>query len=224
MDFQSQGAIGRHDERDLFPESLRLIEQIHPKALLLENVRGFLSSKFDNYRREIISEIKRLGYNAHIALLNASDYGVPQLRPRAVIVGIRRDVPDTFRYPEKNDVRAPTVGERLKEKMGERGWRMIDKWVSLANKIAPTIVGGSKKHGGPDLGPVRARKQWAEMGIDGMGVADFPPEKDFIGMPRLTKEMIAILQGFPPDWSFGNKKTLACRMIGNAFPPLSLMR
>lgn len=60
--------------------------------------------------------------------------------------------------------------------------------------------------GGPDLGPVRACQEWAEMGIDGKGVADFPPEADFIGMPRLTKEMIALLQGFPSDWNFGDKK------------------
>jgi DNA (cytosine-5)-methyltransferase 1 len=38
-------------------------------------------------------------------------------------------------------------------------------------------------------------------------------------MPKLTKEMIALIQGFPPEWNFGKKKTAACRMIGNAFPP-----
>jgi DNA (cytosine-5)-methyltransferase 1 len=38
-------------------------------------------------------------------------------------------------------------------------------------------------------------------------------------MPKLTKEMLALIQGFPPEWYFGAKKTAACRMIGNAFPP-----
>ena len=88
-----------------------------------------------------------------------------------------------------------------------------------ANKIAPTIVGGSKKHGGPDLGPVRARNAWAELGVDGRGIANSAPEADFEGNPRLTKEMIALIQGFPENWTVGNKKTAACRMIGNAFPP-----
>ena len=211
--------LGSNDERDLFPESIRLISEILPKAILIENVRGFLSSKFDSYRNEILSSIKNIGYNVHISILNASDYGVPQLRPRAIIIGIRNDIEDTFEYPKKNKLEPPTVGECLKEKMGENGWKMIDKWINTANKIAPTIVGGSKKHGGPDLGPVRARKKWAEIGIDGMGIADNPPEENFEGMPRLTKEMVAILQGFPPSWHFGNKKTIAYRMIGNAFPP-----
>jgi DNA (cytosine-5)-methyltransferase 1 len=57
------------------------------------------------------------------------------------------------------------------------------------------------------------------MGVDGRGVADEAPGKDFIGMPKLTPRMIARIQGFPDDWNFGDKKTKACRMIGNAFPP-----
>ncbi len=103
--------------------------------------------------------------------------------------------------------------------MGAHGWSGLEQWVENADKIAPTIVGGSKKHGGPDLGPVRARRAWAELGVDGNGVANDAPSKDFQGMPKLTKEMIALIQGFPPEWSFGKKKTSACRMIGNAFPP-----
>ena len=103
--------------------------------------------------------------------------------------------------------------------MGANGWRGLNRWVAQANKVAPTIVGGSKKHGGPDLGPTRARRAWAELGVDGLGVANEAPSKDFEGMPKLTKEMIAAIQGFPPNWDFGKKKTLACRMIGNAFPP-----
>ena len=154
-----------------------------------------------------------------INLLNASDYGVPQLRPRVVIVGIRDDIKTEFKYPDENVVKTPTVGEALKTLMGENGWKGLDDWVEQANKVAPTIVGGSKKHGGPDLGPVRARKAWAELGVNGAGVANEAPDADFDGMPKLTKEMIACIQGFPLGWSFGNKKTAACRMIGNAFPP-----
>ncbi len=80
-------------------------------------------------------------------------------------------------------------------------------------------MGGSKKHGGPDLGPVRARRAWAELGVDGLGVANEAPAHDFEGNPKLTKEMLSRIQGFPTEWNFGQRKTLACRMIGNAFPP-----
>lgn len=211
--------LGQDDERDLFPEAIRLISEIYPKAVMIENVRGFLDPKFNRYRKHILDSITALGYRVQIKLLNASDYGVPQLRPRVVIVGIRNDIKTEFVYPQEKLVDTPTVGETLKGLMGVNGWNGLNTWVKQANKIAPTIVGGSKKHGGPDLGPARARKAWAELGVDGNGVANSAPSADFEGTPKLTKEMIARIQGFPPEWTFGEKKTLACRMIGNAFPP-----
>lgn len=211
--------LGKDDERDLFPEAIRLIGEIKPRAVMLENVRGFLAPKFDDYREHILQSIRDLGYTVTIKLLNACDYGVPQLRPRVVIVGIKNGEKGNFTYPKKSKKCPPTVGETLKTLMGENGWENADKWAKKANKIAPTIVGGSRKHGGPDLGPVRSRRAWAELGVDGNGVANSAPMPGFQSLPKLTKEMIALIQGFPPEWGFGKKKTAACRMIGNAFPP-----
>lgn len=211
--------LGKDDERDLFPEAIRLIKEIKPRAVMLENVRGFLDASFDEYREHIIKSIEDIGYNTQIKLLNASDFGVPQLRPRVVIIAIRNDVNALFAYPEGNSEGTPTVGEALYDLMSVNKWGGVDAWAKKANKIAPTLVGGSKKHGGPDLGPVRARTAWAELGVDGKGVANAAPDIDFVGMPRLTSRMMARIQGFPDTWTFGTKKTLACRMIGNAFPP-----
>ncbi len=211
--------LGQDDERDLFPEAIRLIGEIKPRAVMLENVRGLLDPKFDGYRQSILDAIAAHGYKVQIKLLNASDYGVPQLRPRVIIIGIREDEPGVFVYPDPHPEQAPTVGDTLKGLMGANGWKGVDEWAASADKIAPTVVGGSKKHGGPDLGPVRARRAWAALGVDGLGVANEAPEPDFDGMPRLTKEMLARVQGFPPEWDFGKQKTAACRMIGNAFPP-----
>lgn len=211
--------LGKKDERDLFPEAIRLIREIKPRAIMLENVRGFLDSVFTEYRNSIIDNIKGIGYSVQIKLLNASDYGVPQLRPRVVIVGIRDDQKGEFIYPETYLTNTLTVGEALLDLMKQNNWCNADVWAKNANKIAPTIVGGSKKHGGPDLGPMRSKKAWAKLGVDGRGVANEAPDKEFEGMPKLTSRMIARLQGFPDHWDFGKKKTAACRMIGNAFPP-----
>ena len=186
---------------------------------MLENVRGFLDPKFAEYRSSILSRIKSLGYETQIKLLNANDYGVPQLRPRVVIIGIRNDIQESFHYPERHPELTPTVGETLADLMNKNDWKDAEKWIALADSIAPTVVGGSKKHGGPDLGPVRARKAWSELGVDGLGIANDAPAEDFEGMPRLTPRMLARIQGFPDEWDFGSKKTAACRMIGNAFPP-----
>ena len=211
--------LGKDDERDLFPEAIRLIREIRPRAVMLENVRGFLDSGFEEYRDHIFTEIKKLGFVTHIKLLNASDYGVPQLRPRVVIVGIRKDQAGAFEYPQEHPRESPTVGETLCDLMSQNGWKGAKKWAEGADRIAPTLVGGSKKHGGPDLGPTRAKNAWAELGVDGKGIANEAPEQDFDGMPRLTSRMMARIQGFPDTWTFGSKKTIACRMIGNAFPP-----
>ncbi len=211
--------LGAEDERDLFPQMLRLVEEIHPRAVMIENVRGLLDAKFNGYRENILRQLSLSGYNPHIQLLNASDYGVPQLRPRVVIIGIRKDLDDTFLFPQKAQEPPRTVGETLYDLMAANGWKNATQWRKQANRIAPTLVGGSKKHGGPDLGPTRARAAWAELGIDGKGIANEAPAADFEGMPRLTPRMLARLQGFPDNWSFGQRKTTACRMIGNAFPP-----
>lgn len=212
--------LGADDERDMFPYALRLVDDIHPRAVMFENVRGLLTSKFDDYRKAILAELNRMGYRVWISLLNASDYGVPQLRPRVVIVGLRRDVQRDFVFPSTDAYgEAPTVGETLLDLMEERSWRQAKIWADGANRIAPTVVGGSTKHGGPDLGPVRAKRAWAALGVDGKGIADAAPDQDFVGMPRLTTRMVARIQGFPDEWDFGKGKTKAYRQIGNAFPP-----
>ena len=211
--------LGADDERDLFPQMLRLVGEISPRAVMIENVRGFLGKQFESYRKNILSRIGELGYNVHIQLLNALDYGVPQSRPRALIVGIKKNILDTFQFPQPNPFFITTVGDTLFDLIAANGWQMAEEWRKNANRAAPTLVGGSKKHGGPDLGPTRARKAWAEINVDGRGVANEPPAQDFQGMPRLTPRMLARLQGFPDNWDFGDKKTVACRMIGNAFPP-----
>lgn len=211
--------LGSNDDRDLFPEMIRLVEEISPKIVMIENVRGLLDSKFENYRNEILESIRDKGYSIHVKLLNASDFGVPQLRPRVVIIGVRADLKDTFVFPEPIPDNTLSVGSAIYDLMSEKGWKDACIWKAKASGIAPTLVGGSKKHGGPDLGPTRAKNAWKQLGVDGKGIANSAPEKDFEGEPRLTPRMLARIQGFPDEWNFGKKKTLACRMIGNAFPP-----
>lgn len=211
--------LGAGDERDLFPEALRIVREAEPRAVMFENVRGLLDPVFADYRDDLERELEQLGYQVFWKLHQASDFGVPQLRPRTLIVGIAEELAGAFEWPTAGERRSPTVGEALFPEMSSRGWRGAADWRARACKIAPTLVGGSKKHGGPDLGPTRAKRAWAELGVDGMGLANEPPDRDFVGMPRLTVPMTATLQGFPQDWQFAGAKTPAYRQVGNAFPP-----
>lgn len=211
--------LGADDARDMFPQAIRVVDETRPQAVMLENVRGLLDAVFVDYRQKIARQLQAMGYWTDWHLFNAADFGVSQLRPRVVFVALRQDLAPHFHWPAPSMTLAPTVGQLLHDLMKTNGWRGADVWRDLANDIAPTLVGGSKKHGGPDLGPTRSRQAWAALGVDGRGLADEAPPPDFVGQPRLTVRMCARIQGFPDDWQFVGKKTPTYRQVGNAFPP-----
>ncbi|WSQ46267.1 DNA cytosine methyltransferase [Streptomyces sp. NBC_01220] len=103
--------------------------------------------------------------------------------------------------------------------MASQGWELARAWADSAARIAPTLCGGSRKHGGADLSPSRARQAWAELGVNGSSVADAPPQPGALLPVRLTIAQMALLHGFPPDWTITGRKTAAYRQVGNAFPP-----
>jgi DNA (cytosine-5)-methyltransferase 1 len=213
--------LGQHDDRDLFPQVLRLIEQARPRAVLLENVPGLAGRRFGGYRAQVLRRLHDLGYQTWWDLVQASQHGVSQLRPRLVLVAIKPPWAARFGWPEPSAAPPPTVGQALADLMAARGWPAAPAWARRAHRIAPTIVGGSTRHGGPDLGPTRARQVWKDLGVDGRGIADHAPGPGHPDghPPRLTTRMVARLQGFPDSWEFSGRKTAAYRQIGNAFPP-----
>lgn len=237
--------LGKDDERDLFPTMIRLASQLEPSAVMIENVRGLMQSKFDGYRKEIVAELEKLDYRCSWQELQASDFGVTQLRPRSVLVALKPEYwkhfdEDGWHLPAPDQAEPLSVGDLLKPSMQKRGLRgkALKDWYQLASKgIAPTLVGGSKKHGGADLGPTRAKKAWANLGVSGLGVADEPDKKTGVTknpardlgeegktLPMITVKQAALIQGFGPEdgepaWEFTGRKTAAYRQVGNAFPP-----
>jgi DNA (cytosine-5)-methyltransferase 1 len=218
--------LGADDERDLFAWAVEAAARMQPRALLLENVKGLNDKRFGGYRQAVVDKLARMGYVADWQLLEARDYGVPQLRPRMVLVALRPEDGPYFEWPEAKPT-TETVGTALADLMGANGFPHLDEWIDRANGIAPTIVGGSKKHGGADLGPTRAKLAWEALWVDGHGVANSAPSRDWRRIdhprgPKLTIEMVARLQGWSgPDyeWQFEGLKTSRYRQIGNAFPP-----
>ncbi|WP_086867502.1 DNA cytosine methyltransferase [Streptomyces viridochromogenes] len=218
--------LGATDERDLFAWAVHLAERVKPKALLLENVRGLSANRFAAYRQNVLDTLQSAGYIAQWKLLHAADFGVPQLRPRFVLVALLPEYAEYFAWPEPLPGKRPTVGEVLHDLMAARGWEGASSWAEKANDIGPTIVGGSKKHGGADLGPTRAKAAWAKLGVDALGISDQAPKPGWRPAegkpgPKLTVEMVARIQGWKPEdtWVFEGRKTSTYRQVGNAFPP-----
>ncbi|MFD8886992.1 DNA cytosine methyltransferase [Streptomyces erythrochromogenes] len=219
--------MGATDERDLFAWAIEACGRMQPRALLLENVRGLSANRFSAYRQHVLDQLHEYGYVGEWKLLHASDFGVPQLRPRFVLVAMAKEHAEYFTWPETLGTPKPTVGETLLDLMQARGWEGAEDWAKRADSIAPTIVGGSKRHGGADLGPTRAKRAWAELGVDALGVADAAPGPGWepgpgVPGPKLTTEMVARIQGWKggfSEWQFEGRKTAVYRQIGNAFPP-----
>ena len=92
--------LGADDERDMFPQALRLAEECQPDGVMLENVRGLLDRRFDDYRAGIEAQLERLGYKPVWKLLHASDFGVAQLRPRTILVALRPEAAAAFEWPQ----------------------------------------------------------------------------------------------------------------------------
>lgn len=215
--------LGSDDERDLFPQALRLIKEIDPRAVMLENVKGLAQKRFDAYRAQILESLDEMGYTAFWDLFQAADFGVPQLRPRFILVALKKEIATEFEWPRPLGHKV-TVGEALYPLMAERGWPGAEGWALSASSVAPTLVGGSKKHGGADVGPTRAKEAWRKLGVKGTSIAEEAPGPDFPiadpeNLPRLTVRMGGVIQGFPDDWKWAGGKTAQWRQVGNAFPP-----
>ncbi|WP_336057928.1 DNA cytosine methyltransferase [Nitratireductor sp. CH_MIT9313-5] len=212
---------GAADERDLFPKAMKLIRELKPKAVMLENVTGALQASNAMHRLRILARMTALGYDAEWRILSGPDFGLPQKRRRAILVGFQRGVVHRFSWPEPLAKNAPTVGEALYDLMAAKGWAHVDEWKERANGYAPTIIGGSQKKGGIDLAQPKSRESWRELGVDPGHYAKAAPDRDAPRdhMPKLTLEMLARLQGFRDDWQLQGSNLQKFRQIANAFPP-----
>ena len=218
---------GTEDGRDLLKPAIYLARGVRPRAIMIESTPTLLTApKFSAAREFVLGKLRKLGYEVDWQVLNAEDFGVPQTRKSAILIAMKSADFDRFVWPTGQEM-APTVGQALRRSMASRGWRQADEWAKMANRPAPTIVGGSKKHGGADLGPTRTKRAWLELGVDGHGVGNDVPERDYEihpelgrkGFPQLTTAQVALLQGIPDSWTITGRKTASYRQIAQCFPP-----
>ena len=113
---------------------------------MIQNVPGLLDPRFDDYRTHILGRLVQLGNIGAFKLFNAAEFGFSQTHWRTVLVAMKPGYWIHFAWPEPTRRKPKTIGNLLFDLMGANGWQQVDSWKSRANGIAPTIVGGSKKH------------------------------------------------------------------------------
>jgi DNA (cytosine-5)-methyltransferase 1 len=200
----------------MFPDFLNAVEIIQPEVFVAENVLGFLSSNFNAYRRDLFSTIER-SYEVVTFTLSAKEFGVPQDRRRAIIVGVKRQLAKRFEPA------------RIKKASASRGVRAalgLDS--SDADRPAPTLrctLTGPRQT--TSIANSTASVQtWTDLGIWPHGVspsrslaASFPTKNQTY---RLCVEECQILQGFPLSWEFVGATYQRLGLIGNSVcPPMA---
>nr|WP_042450361.1 DNA cytosine methyltransferase [Streptacidiphilus jiangxiensis] len=218
---KAASAAGDGEERRLLHHTLDLVEQLQPRAIMLENLPDLVESDaFRDDRTDIAERLARAGYSCRWTVVNAADFGVAQNRRSSVIVALR-EPHGAFAWPEPELAGPPTVGQVLGPSMASRGWIGAAQWAAQADRVGPALVGGSDRRGGADLGPTGSKKAWAALRVDGGSLWDDVPDSDFPadGTPHLTVDQAAAIQALPVNWMLSGGKTSRYRQVGHATPP-----
>lgn len=93
----------RDPRNELVLTYAKIIRELKPKFIIMENVKGILTLESGNYLQTVISMLKDAGYNAEFSLINMADFGVPEIRERVIIIGNRIGLPVAFPIPDHSD-------------------------------------------------------------------------------------------------------------------------
>jgi len=236
---------GINEERGLlYKHTLKFVNELRPKIVMMENVRGLLSIKTNKgfLIQEICEKLKEMGYEVHFKLVNASDYGVPQNRLRVIIVGISLEHQlGKFQFPAPIHGLDLSIGNCIKDipentPNHDQLLRLNPQAMALGSLVPE---GGSWKDIPYELLPDRLKKirdnmakyRWPNFyrrfhrnEIAGTITAAFKPENAGVWHPTenrvLSAREIARIQSFPDDFIFYGRSIKAIyEMIGNAVPP-----
>lgn len=251
----SLGGLGKayNDARDMFPETARVVAECQPKAFIFENVKGLLRKSFSEYFEYIIlrlmfplerisegedwrehkkrlskidrNKYKKLNYIVQYKLVNAADYGVPQIRERVFIVGVRSDLNKKWTFP------IPThTGDQ--EEIHEDLFDGLKPWVTLRDVLKtipePTKDGnfapdhilrpGAKIYPGHTGSPLDRPSKTIKAGSHGVPGGENMIRFDDGRVRYMTTYEAKLIQTFPKDYIVTGAWGESLRQIGNAVP------
>lgn len=220
---------------NLIKQFYRLVEDLNPKTVMLENVPGLND---DNRLQDFCDMLKRNGYYYKKDILDVSNYGVPQRRKRLILLASRLH-PIDFIDPDIPKVTVRDTIEKL-PKSGTSGDKLHDIRIKFTPKVQEIIKlipknGGSrrnldeeyqlpchKKNNG--FKDVYGRMKWDDVSPTITGGCNSPSKGRFLHPEEdreITLREASLLQTFPPDYKFSldRGKSKVALMIGNALPP-----
>jgi DNA (cytosine-5)-methyltransferase 1 len=197
----------------LFYDVARIIKDKRPKAFLLENVQGLLTHDKGRTLSTILEVLAELDYDVQYRLINAADFGVPQMRRRVYIVGIDRHLsgidPSTFVFPEGDPEHYADIGDFLEENV--EGYTISEQlqknYLYKVNDGRPKIL--TKDSKGPAKTLVASYHKIQR--LTGTFVKDGPT-----GLRLFTDNECKALMGFPPEFIVPVSRTQMYRQFGNS--------
>jgi DNA (cytosine-5)-methyltransferase 1 len=221
--FSMAGKRQPNDPRNsLFREYLRLVKEIRPKVFVMENVRGLLSMKNASGRRVIdiiLGEFGKLkDYNTICYSVNAAEYGVPQMRKRIFVIGVKKSL--NFEFPK------PKYGPSLQEPAGKilLDKKEVNKKYFYSDKLIQGFLRRDKINKKKGLGfgwqfidPEKpsytiSARYWKD------GAEALVKYSDKC-IRMLTPQECALIQSFPKGYIFKGSESAVYKQIGNAVPP-----
>jgi DNA (cytosine-5)-methyltransferase 1 len=208
----------------LFREMVRVVHDKRPRYFVAENVKGLLSMDRGKALQEIEKAFSAPGYRVRHQLVNTADYGVPQLRKRLLILGVREDVPNMTTFPPVPTHADPECAAMLG----------LLPWVTVGEAVAHLPEPDKGRHipnhehsryklrfnghlGHRFIEPTRPAPTVTARGDERGGVVVLHHPGNH---RRMTARELAAVQSFPDSFIFSGTKTSAYRQIGNAVPPL----
>jgi DNA (cytosine-5)-methyltransferase 1 len=212
------------DRSQLFYQMARILGEIKPKAFIAENVKGFYVLHGQRYFQRAKLAFEEEGYEISHKILKATDFGVPQKRERLFIVGIRRDVNQTFQFPEPShgshqgalkqpvlrDVIDSLIPENPKYYFSERAVQGVKNAKNNMKRALAQSLDDQCLTISSHLAKVSLNSRDPVLLVD--------PEKELYR--RFSPLEAARIQSFPDNFKFVGSEADAYRQIGNAIPPI----